>query len=604
MPDSFQRLFTISGPEVMSLHTQAALGAVRPRERSQFAHLVRHYLERFFNHEAASPDGGTKARLILFAFAAGIPGLMVAVYLWPVYHPVRGWPPDHPSNGSPPPYWLEVNHHLFFVLYSFVVMGVITIFEWDLFFPDLLDIFVLTALPIPNRRLFLARVSAVTIFIAGFLFDANIFALLILPEAVDPPNLLRFLAGHAMGVALGGVFAALWIIALQSILLAVFGERLFRKFSLLIQGFFISVLVMLLLLFPVLSSVVPELLQSGSFAVLCLPPLWFLGFDQQLLEGAAALPIYGQLARTGCAAILIVAGLALLFYPLAYLRRVRQLVEGSATHSGQKWLAQPLHRFLHAAIVRPPVRRAVFHFIGQTLLRVPRYRIYLVLYGAAGAAVIVASVLRFTVAHHHIRCQISASGIRSSIAIVAFWVIAGLRVAFLSSGNQRGDWVFRFIHGNPPEFAPALERLSAARIWVLLWAGIIAFGALLLASMIGPPELLSRPAITAQIAVTAMLCLLLTDLFFLNVTTVAFTGRPAQEEPNLAFTLLKFFTIFPILVSLPLICEPWIERKPWHLPPQPGPPHTSRWRCVIAISCRRTAISPDSMMVMRTFPCG
>jgi hypothetical protein len=29
-------------------------------------------------------------------------------------------------------------------------MGIITVFEWDMFFPDLLDIFVLTTLPIQS----------------------------------------------------------------------------------------------------------------------------------------------------------------------------------------------------------------------------------------------------------------------------------------------------------------------------------------------------------------------------------------------------------------------------------------------------------------------
>jgi hypothetical protein len=88
-----------------------------------------------------------------------------------------------------------VNHHFFFVLYSFVVMGIVTVFEWDLFFPDLLDVFVLTTLPVPNRRLFLARVAAIGLFIAGFLFNANFLAPLVLPAATDPPDLLRFLAG-------------------------------------------------------------------------------------------------------------------------------------------------------------------------------------------------------------------------------------------------------------------------------------------------------------------------------------------------------------------------------------------------------------------------
>ena len=114
----------MSGPDALSLNEQAALGPVRAPERSQLAHLVRHFLERFFNHETASPDGDAKGRLVLIAVAAGLPPFMVAIYLWPVYHPFIGWPPGQPAAG-PPPYWAQVNHHFFFVMYSFVAMGLV-----------------------------------------------------------------------------------------------------------------------------------------------------------------------------------------------------------------------------------------------------------------------------------------------------------------------------------------------------------------------------------------------------------------------------------------------------------------------------------------------
>ena len=39
------------------MNVRAALGPVRAPKRSQFSLLVRHFLERFFNHETASPDG-------------------------------------------------------------------------------------------------------------------------------------------------------------------------------------------------------------------------------------------------------------------------------------------------------------------------------------------------------------------------------------------------------------------------------------------------------------------------------------------------------------------------------------------------------------------
>ena len=143
-------------------------------------------------------------------------------------------------------------------------MGIVTVFEWDMFFPDLLDLWVLKTLPIAEARAFLARVAAIAIFVAGFLFDINIFATLVLPAAIDPPNLPRFLAAHLLATFGAGLFAAAFILALQGVLLSVLGERLFRKISLVLQSLSITALLLLLFLFPVFSGVVPALLKSGS----------------------------------------------------------------------------------------------------------------------------------------------------------------------------------------------------------------------------------------------------------------------------------------------------------------------------------------------------
>jgi hypothetical protein len=467
-------------------------------------------------------------------------------------------------SGGPPPYWLQVNHHFFYVLYSFVAMGIVTVFEWDLFFPDLLDISLLTTLPVPNRRLFIARVTAIAILILGFLFSANILAPLVLPAATDPPSLPRFLAGHLLAVSASGLFAASFILALQAVLLSLFGERLFRRLSLILQGFLIAVLLMLLFLFPVLSSAVPLFLGSNSPYTLYCPPFWFLGIYQRLLEGPSALPIFTSLAQTGCAALLITVAVAMLAYPLAYLRRVRQLVEDSGTCDTRNRFAYPLSALLHATLIRHPVRRAVFHFISQTLLRVPRYRIYLVLYGGVGLSVVAASILRFTIAHNQVRIKISADGMGASIGIIAFWIIAGLRMAFVSSGNKRGSWVFRIMHGRPPQFLTAMEQLLAAKIWVFLCGVIVTFAACLVFHAFAPPELLPRPSIACQLLIATGMCLLLTDVLFLNVKIVPFTGETAREQSNLAFTVLKYFAFLPVVVSLPLAIAPWIETSGLH----------------------------------------
>jgi hypothetical protein len=551
------------GAGSVPLKAQAERGPAQEPQRSQFSHLVRHFLARFFNHETASPDGDAKARLVLIAVATGLPGFIVGLYLWPVYHPVILSLQEHAPVAGPP-YWLRVNHHFFFVVYSFVAMGIVTVFEWDMFFPDLLDLFVLTTLPVPAHRLFLARIAAIAILIAGFLFDANVFAPLVLPAAIDPPNLVRFLAGHLVAVAGSGLFAAVLLLALQGVLLSVLGERVFRKFSLVLQSLLISVLLMLLLLFPVLSGTVPVLLQSGSAFARFFPPFWFLGVYQRLMEGPSALPIYTQLAQTGCLALLLATGLAMLTYPIAYLRRVRQLVIGPGTHAARSWVARPLHAVINATLARRTVRRAVFYFISGTLLRVQRYRIYLVLCGGVGVSVVTASILRLAVVHDQIRAEVSSDGIRAAVGILVLWTIAGLRMAFVSPGNRQGSWVFHSVHGRPAPFRTTMDQLLAAKTWVLLWGLIISFGGCMALRVIAPPELRNLNATASQLLVAVGMSVLLTDIFFLNVKIVAFTGERAREQSNFAITLLKYIAFVPVVAWLPLISESWIEARKEH----------------------------------------
>jgi hypothetical protein len=565
MPEFIQRIFQRSDSPAMSLNTQAALGPVRQPERSQVSHLVRHFLERFFNHETASADGDAKTRMVLIAFAAGLPGFVVALYLWPVYHPLilRS---THPSGVLParPPYWVQVNHHFFYVTYSLVAMGLAVVYEWDMFFPDLLDVLVLGALPISRARIFLARVGAIAILISAFLFDANFLAPMTLVAATDPPNMPRFLVGHCVSVVMAGFFSAASILAFEGLLITVLGERLFQKISLAVQGAAVTVLVIVLLLFPVLAGVTPALLQSHSAIVLWLPPYWFLGVDQWFLEGADVLPIYVTLAKMAFAGTLMATGIAAATYPIAYFRRERQLVEGSTARSRARSGFVPLRWLLHRTAVRSPERRAVYHFIQQTLQRVPRYRIYLVLYGGVGLSILVATVLRLTVHNGMLHAEISAGGVRASIGMVAFWAVAGLRTAFGSPGNRQGSWVWRFVHGSPPQFELTLEKLLAARVWVMLCGTVLTISTIAVFHMIAPAELLGFQSTIAQMIVAVGMCLLLTDFGFLHVVTAPFTGAAPQTEDNLAFTLLRFFTFFPLTIWLSEASEQWIEANWLH----------------------------------------
>jgi hypothetical protein len=258
-------------------------------------------------------------------------------------------------------------------------------------------------------------------------------------------------------------------------------------------------------------------------------------------------------------ALLAVGVVAIVGYPLAYLRRVKHLIVGAAPRAKRNHMVAPLNRLLHAGFARNPVRRAVFHFIDQTLKRVPRYRIYLVLYGGVGLSVLIATVLRLSVSDGQLKAEASADGIRMALGIVAFWTIVGLRTAFVSPGNQRGNWIFRSTHGRPAYFDAAIDELVAAKTWVLLASLAVTIVTFNLLRVISPGELLSWNSAASQILAGASICVILTDALFGSVMVVPFTGEASSEKPNMAFTLLKFFTFFPLVTTGAMVSEQWME---------------------------------------------
>ncbi|MGH9597584.1 MAG: hypothetical protein ACRD3K_12375, partial [Edaphobacter sp.] len=91
-------------------------------------------------------------------------------------------------------------------------------------------------------------------------------------------------------------------------------------------------------------------------AVRYFPPFWFLGIYETLLSGSSTPAIFHQLARNGCYGLLFMLGCTLLTYPLAYRRKVRQLIEGSSAVSAHGNTSTSIRRVLHATILTHPAQ--------------------------------------------------------------------------------------------------------------------------------------------------------------------------------------------------------------------------------------------------------
>jgi hypothetical protein len=535
--------------EVLSFNVLASKELGDPERLPQFRVLIRHFLDRFFGKEFASADGDAKTRLVQIICAIGIPPLIASLYLYPVYHQ-----PFHLVR----PYWQQAGDHYFFVLYTMVAMGIVAIFEWDLLFPDLLDVFVLSSLPVTASRLLRARIMAILLLIVAAIFDSSFLPPLVLPAATDPPHLFRFLAAHCTAVACSGVFSASLFIATEGLLLALLDNRWFQRVSFWLQGLAVVALLTSLFLYPVIANVLQDLLLSSQTAIYWFPPFWFLGIYQWMLTGSSSPAIFVHLARLGTISTAIAAILATVSYPLAWWRRTSALVEGAAARKRSRRMQTPVHRALHASLLRMPGARAVWHFIGQNLFRVPRYRMVLVLYGGAGIALVLSSALRIALPHSRITIAVSPDGLRAMVPIAAFWTASGLRNTILAPADQRGSWIFRAILGKP-----AWVHIQGTRRWALLWTMLLTLAVAALAIIV-EPQLAWSFAVT-QIFVAVALSLLLIDVFFLDIKIIPFAISKSSAATNLALLLIPYIGFFPVIVFCTVTAEPWLENSVAHI---------------------------------------
>jgi hypothetical protein len=544
-------LFAPPRHPVLSLSVQAE--ALAPeRAQSNFEVLVRHILSRFFNNELLASDDETK-RVMQIAAAVALPTLIVSLFLFPMYH-------EFPPAPLHRPFWAQASDHYFYVMYSFVVVGAATVYEWDLLFPDILDIFVLSVLPIPSRRLFFARVLALAIFLCLVQFGTSILGNLFFPMVAEQFNFIRHIFSHFIAVSMSGMFAATSFLSLQGILLNTVGEKIFRRVTPLIQGASIMLLLVILLLCPAIAGSLQALLTSGSAAIRYFPPFWFLGIYESLLGGSSAPPIFPILARNGCYAVLILLACTLVTYPLAYRRRVRQLIEGSAASSATGSTNALIRRVLHATILRQPPQRAVFHFISQTILRAQRQRITLAMFGGLSVAIALAQMVVFAVEPGHVHTTLLPQGIRSAVPIMIFLTVIGLRSAVVAPVDRRGSWLFSVIIGSPRS-----RHLAGTGIWITLSALVIGVATALSLHTLSP-ETLKIPRVTAgQILVAGGLSLLLSDIFLFSIRTIPFTHLRRGSVNDLPLAVVRYFVLFPFFVAIVVDQEAWIEASAAHL---------------------------------------
>jgi hypothetical protein len=550
-PSLMRPLHQRQEPQLRILLYDQPLPTKKPPTRAQT--LYSHFFRRFFDNDTLSIDGETQTTVIRALAFVAIPTFMFAFWLLPSY------------PGAPPrPLALIQADRYFFVLFSFVAMGAVTSFEWEMLFPDRPDFLILLTLPLKARELFYAKGRALLAFLGMFLIAANIFSGILFPAVStrSAGNIFHTMGAHLAAVLLAGIFSSFTILAIEGLILCLLPSSWFRTISTAMQCLSITVLLLLFLLYPLITSHISLFLDGQSAFAQYLPPLWFLGLYETLMHPASAPAAAWPLAQLGLYATAAVTTLALLTYPLAWSRQKKRALEGAS--QARKQTGSRIAALLHRTLLQRPQQRAIFHFISQTIARNPSYLVYLAIYSGAGLALAICSVLTVRqAADHTLIPTLWTPGLHAVLPLLLFWMVVGLRASFAFPADMRARWIFPIsiqLIQSQSTLASSLYPGSAAKsakTWVLLCCGLLtaAVWSLLLA--------LHWPWI--DLAIQALcgigLSILLADLFFLGRTQIPFTRPRLPGRAGLPLVFTLYAALFPAMVLLVVQLELTAEKR-------------------------------------------
>ncbi|HEY9126917.1 MAG TPA: hypothetical protein VIM62_07305, partial [Acidobacteriaceae bacterium] len=471
--------------------------------------LYQHFFRRFFDNDTISTEGETETTVVRALCAVAVPPLMAAFWLYPHY-----------AHFPPRSIWAAASDRYFFVLYSFIVMGLVATVEWEMLFPDRADFQILLPLGLRERELFWAKGKALLKFLGMFLIAANLFPTFFYAAASTPPRgpIWRNLGIHAAASLTAGVFAAFALLAIGGLAVCLIPPRWFRRASTIVQTLTVTALACMFLPFPFFGSHMQMLLSSSAGIGRWLPPVWFLGFYERMLSGSAAPSASAKFASLALWSLAIAVVTAVAVYPLAWARQRRRAMEGDGRaqpQSNRSLLRPLLHRML-----RMPQQRAVFHFVTQTITRSQRYQLYLAFYGGVGLALAICCALVLRERAGALGIGISEMGIRAVLPLLLFWMAMGLRTAFAFPVDMRARWVFPLSLKTSREMEQT-QTARAGQLWLFLTQlGLIALFPLVLtaAGLWWWPTLL-------ETACSILVAIVLAAALFVGRTQIPFT-RP------------------------------------------------------------------------------
>ncbi len=505
-----------------------------------FGALVRHFFGRFFDNEFVARDSEMQVTVTKILAMLAAPGMLLPLFRFTTYLSLDDYPPEVRD----PTLWFD---RLFFFSFSMVVMGAVTVLEWDTLFPDRRDYATLIPLPLPLRSVFLAKVAALAGFVVAFTVVVNFSSTVTFPLIAFRgtfKGLLTAMLIHGSTVLAASTFIFGFLVALEGALLNMLSFRWFKKTSAFVQSAMVFTLLSVFFLFPTVALSIPKLKAIDSASLYAYPPAWFLGMNEVLLGSRD--PVFLKLAAVAWKALLGAMLFSAIAYAVAYRRQVRRTLETLEGGEGgrtrvHEWLGRLADR-----VAPHPVERGTLAFIGKTVARSAKHRIFLAAYVGVGCAFVLQALIGTRLK------QVSLS----IPLVLSFFVLSGLRYIFTIPAELPANWIFRVSENE--QRGRALDGARRAMRW---------FGVAPLFTLLAPFYFVLWTPLTAiaHLAFSITCSLLLIEVLMMGFWKIPFTCSYPAGKANVTILWMFYWAAFTSYAYSMAALEAWMVLRPWRL---------------------------------------
>ncbi len=499
--------------------------------------LARVFFGRLFENDIFSSSSAANSSLIFLLALVATPGVMFSgaqIFSW-AHLRAMGIRLDDPMIVDS----ALLRSQAFHIDFVMAIAGIVTMMVWSSLTPDRRDALVLGALPITAREQAHGRLLALLKFFGMFIVAVSVpTAIAYNFVSVGAENVTQFpgrVLGHVVAATLAGGSVFFLLLTIQLALAAMFGPRAIRFITLPLQ--LASLLGMIAALSTSAAIVQPILVDGADAGALVMwnPAAWFAGVYRWAYGDHRE--IFTLLAMRGVAAGIVIIASALILYPLAYERCLRNVItsEGRTTGAMQRGWATLAAKLLRP-LLRGPLQRGLAAFMLATLGRSQSHRFLIGIY--AGVAFLLALPIAGRLLEIPTTDRLRYAWFAVPLGFT-FWLVCGVRVALMMPVEPAANWVFKLTE--PVD----KRRVLTTVVTVMAFVTCIPIAALASGTLV----LLGEETMAATvflIVVLAGLCLI--EMLTLTMKTVPFTCTYLPGQLRLRLFWPLYFVLWLVLV--------------------------------------------------------